>query len=132
MSSSSSGTALTVMSRVTSDDYEASVKSGKTQTESLAAIANSVSATNHDRDLHGQIEDLLTALGEMQREHGQLATQLAKEREEREEDCSAVRSLLDGLLSQCVLPTCHSNFKTKSRRLEMSTSNSAKHDRVSK
>lgn len=95
MSSSSSGTALTeatTLSRVTSDDYEASVKSGKTQTESLAGVLKA-SASGHDRE----IEDLLTAMSEMQREHAQLAAQLAKEREEREEDCLVVRSLLDAL-----------------------------------
>jgi DNA repair exonuclease SbcCD ATPase subunit len=52
---------------------------------------------SNDRNLHGQIEDLLTALSEMQRDHAILATQLQKEREEREEDRHAVRSLLDGL-----------------------------------
>ena len=53
--------------------------------------------SNKDKNLHGQIEDLLTALSEMQRDHAILATQLQKEREEREEDRTAVRSLLDGL-----------------------------------
>lgn len=52
---------------------------------------------NKDQKLHGQIEDLLTALSEMQRDHAILATQLQREREEREEDRQAVRSLLDGL-----------------------------------
>src|SRR6202035_4052750 len=55
------------------------------------------SKTNKDKNLHSQIEDLLTALSEMQRDHAILATQLQKEREEREEDRHAVRSLLDGL-----------------------------------
>ncbi|KAF2099840.1 hypothetical protein NA57DRAFT_38643 [Rhizodiscina lignyota] len=104
MSSSSSGTTLTdatTLSRVTSDEYPASVKSSKTQTESLMAIVKSTSSmSNQDRDLHTQIEDLLTALSEMQREHAQLAAQLAKEREEREEDCSVVRSLLDALAEE--------------------------------
>jgi hypothetical protein len=53
--------------------------------------------SNKDKNLHGQIEDLLTALSEMQRDHAILATQLQREREEREEDRVAVRSLLDGL-----------------------------------
>src|SRR6202035_3961410 len=55
------------------------------------------SKTNKDKNLHSQIEDLLTALSEMQRDHAILAIQLQKEREEREEDHHAVRSLLDGL-----------------------------------
>ncbi|CCC06947.1 hypothetical protein SMACR_00987 [Sordaria macrospora] len=49
------------------------------------------------KHLHTQIEDLLTALSELQRNHALLASQLQKEREEREEDRQAVRSLLDGL-----------------------------------
>ena len=53
--------------------------------------------SNKDKNLHGQIEDLLTALSELQRDHAILATQLQREREEREEDRVAVRSLLDGL-----------------------------------
>ncbi|KAI1437966.1 rab-GTPase-TBC domain-containing protein [Xylaria sp. CBS 124048] len=51
----------------------------------------------NDKNLHTQIEDLLTALSELQRNHSLLATQLQKEREEREEDGKAVKSLLDQL-----------------------------------
>ncbi|KAI1635439.1 rab-GTPase-TBC domain-containing protein [Biscogniauxia mediterranea] len=50
-----------------------------------------------DKNLHSQIEDLLTALSELQRNHSLLANQLQKEREERDEDRKAVKSLLDGL-----------------------------------
>jgi hypothetical protein len=52
------------------------------------------------KHLHSQIEDLLTALSELQRNHALLASQLQKEKEEREEDRCAVRSLLDGLRSR--------------------------------
>lgn len=55
------------------------------------------SKTNKDRNLHSQIEDLLTALSEMQRDHAVLATQLQREREEREEDQQAFRTLLNAL-----------------------------------
>ena len=54
-------------------------------------------AKDDTRHLHSQIEDLLTALSELQRNHTLLADQLQKEREERDEDKKAVRSLLDGL-----------------------------------
>ncbi|EON96422.1 putative gtpase activating protein [Phaeoacremonium minimum UCRPA7] len=47
--------------------------------------------------LHSQIEDLLTALSELQRQHALLADQLQREREDRGEDRKVVRSLLDGL-----------------------------------
>lgn len=65
------------------------------RTQSLAM--NGGSKNKKDKDLHGQIEDLLTALSELQRDHALLATQLQREREEREEDRNTVRSLLDGL-----------------------------------
>uniref|UniRef100_A0A093UV36 EVI5-like protein n=1 Tax=Talaromyces marneffei PM1 TaxID=1077442 RepID=A0A093UV36_TALMA len=53
------------------------------------------SAISHkDRDLHGQIEDLLTALSDMQREQSELARDLQREREEREEDREISKALL--------------------------------------
>ncbi|KAG6057259.1 hypothetical protein E4U32_005271 [Claviceps aff. humidiphila group G2b] len=60
------------------------------------SIANSTKTTE-EKYLHSQIEDLLTALSEMQRNHAVIANQLQFEREEREEDQKAIRSLLDGL-----------------------------------
>lgn len=59
------------------------------------AAANS--KTTEDRYLHSQIEDLLTALTELQRSNAVVTNQLQREREERDEDRRAVRSLLDGL-----------------------------------
>ncbi|KXL45275.1 hypothetical protein M433DRAFT_61196 [Acidomyces richmondensis BFW] len=50
--------------------------------------------SKEERDMHGQIEDLLMALSEMQREHQQLAAMLQKEREERSEDHRVVRQLV--------------------------------------
>jgi hypothetical protein len=53
------------------------------------------SAISHkDRDLHVQIEDLLTALSDMQREQAELARDLQREREEREEDREISKALL--------------------------------------
>ncbi|PLB34945.1 putative GTPase activating protein (Evi5) [Aspergillus candidus] len=50
---------------------------------------------NHkDRDLHTQIEDLLMALGDLQRQHTDLTRQLQQEREEREEDQALAQSML--------------------------------------
>ncbi|KAL9099598.1 MAG: hypothetical protein Q9163_004929 [Psora crenata] len=51
--------------------------------------------SNQDRDLHTQIEDLLTALSDMQREQNLLASELQREREEREEDRAAVQRYLE-------------------------------------
>ncbi|KAG5992870.1 hypothetical protein E4U43_003638 [Claviceps pusilla] len=53
--------------------------------------------TTDEKYLHNQIEDLLTVLSEMQRNHAVLANQLQFEREERDEDRKAIRLLLDGL-----------------------------------
>lgn len=47
-----------------------------------------------DKDLHSQIEDLLIALTDMQREQAALAKQLQQEREEREEDQLVAAQLL--------------------------------------
>lgn len=51
--------------------------------------------SKEDRDMHSQIEDLLTALSEMQREHAQLAAMLQKEREDRNDDHRVVRQLVN-------------------------------------
>lgn len=56
-----------------------------------------IGKTSDDKYLHSQIEDLLTALSELQRNHTILSNQLQREREERHEDRKAVQSLLEGL-----------------------------------
>jgi len=53
-----------------------------------------------DRDLHHQIEDLLTALSKMQREQFELAKEFQREREERAEDRELGRILLGRLRAQ--------------------------------
>ena len=58
------------------------------------------------RDLHSQIEDLLTALSNMQREQNLLASELQKEREEREED----RMCIHRFLEQAKKPTIPANL----------------------
>lgn len=85
----SSSTEATSISRDSSNTDSSSLKT--------QSVLMNASKQNKDKDLHGQIEDLLTALSEMQRDHAILATQLQREREEREEDRQAVKSLLDGL-----------------------------------
>ncbi|TVY81752.1 EVI5-like protein [Lachnellula suecica] len=85
----SSSTDATSVSRDSSNTDSSSIKT--------QSVLMNASKQNKDKNLHGQIEDLLTALSEMQRDHAILATQLQREREEREEDRQAVNSLLDGL-----------------------------------
>lgn len=54
------------------------------------------SAISHkDKDLHVQIEDLLMALSDLQREQADLARDLQREREEREEDQQISKAMLN-------------------------------------
>ena len=59
------------------------------------SAVHQVGISKEDRDMHSQIEDLLTALSEMQRYHAQLAAMLQKEREDRNDDHRIVRQLVD-------------------------------------
>ncbi|KAI0203793.1 rab-GTPase-TBC domain-containing protein [Astrocystis sublimbata] len=92
---SSSSTDATTVSRESSNVDDASIR------ESTPVAPKSHMHSNaNDKNLHTQIEDLLTALSELQRNHSLLADQLQKEREEREEDGKTVKSLLVGLKAQ--------------------------------
>lgn len=86
---------------VRTDATNGSRDSSNTEASSLRAASNTYSMfsakANQEHNLHGQIEDLLTALSELQRDHAILATQLQREREEREEDHTAVRTLISTL-----------------------------------
>ncbi|KAJ8125686.1 hypothetical protein O1611_g7951 [Lasiodiplodia mahajangana] len=85
---SSASTDATTISRDSSNADDASIR------ESTPVAPKPQIHHTNDKNLHSQIEDLLTALSELQRNHTLLATQLQKEREEREEDGKAVKSLL--------------------------------------
>lgn len=88
-------------SMLSSSTDATSVSRDSAHTDGASIRAQSFISTkapsNKDKNLHSQIEDLLMALSELQRDHTVLATQLQREREEREEDRTAVRSLLDRL-----------------------------------
>lgn len=88
---STASTEATAMSRNTSADC-APVR---TSNAFVNSVSSSTGVTSQDRDLHSQIEDLLTALSDMQREQNLLAGALQKEREEREEDRTAVQRFLE-------------------------------------
>ena len=60
-----------------------------------SSVSSSMGITSQDRDLHTQIEDLLTALSDMQREQTLLENEVQKEREERDEDRAAVQRFLE-------------------------------------
>jgi hypothetical protein len=93
-SDGSMSTALTEMSRESSADF-ASIKSLKSADSMVSSTRITIS--RKDKDLHGQIEDLLTALSEMQRDHSLLVAQLQTEREERAEDHKFVSPLVHQL-----------------------------------
>ncbi|OAA61403.1 RabGAP/TBC [Cordyceps fumosorosea ARSEF 2679] len=92
--SSSTSTDGTSLSRDSANPEDVSSSRESTPVGPKAAAS---SKTTEDRYLHSQIEDLLTALTELQRSNALVTNQLQREREERDEDRRAVRSLLDGL-----------------------------------
>lgn len=96
---SSVSTEATTISRDSSaDDPPREAVAPPSSKTAPTAFSGSVNTSKDgSKYLHSQIEDLLTALSELQRNHALLASQLQKEKEEREEDRRAVRSLLDGL-----------------------------------
>ncbi|KAI9719722.1 MAG: hypothetical protein M1812_003210 [Candelaria pacifica] len=77
-------TEATTMSRQASADYS-TIKPTSGSAASAVPIARKI-PLNKDKDLHGQIEDLLTALNEMQRDQAIIRNELQMEREQREED----------------------------------------------
>ena len=88
---SAASTEATAMSRNPSADGTP-VKAGHTFGN---GGSSSMGVTSQDRDLHTQIEDLLTALSDMQRDQAVLENDIQKEREERDEDRAAVQHFLE-------------------------------------
>lgn len=84
-------TEATTMSRNPSADCT----NNKIVKSSTTNPLSTLSLSHPDKDLHSQIEDLLTALSDMQRDHNLLADELQREREEREEDRAVVGRFLD-------------------------------------
>lgn len=105
---SSSGQSLTsTVNSIETSSSEASTGATDVSDETtLKAGAITVDTTSmpasnsSDRDLHHQIEGLLTELSKVQREHVELAQELQREREEREEDRQISQTLLQHLRKQ--------------------------------
>ncbi|KAJ5662586.1 uncharacterized protein N7477_010202 [Penicillium maclennaniae] len=57
-------------------------------------------SAHKDRDLHTQIEDLLMALSDLQRQQADLSRELQQEREDREEDNTLAKEMLKHLQEQ--------------------------------
>jgi len=97
--SSSSSVLSSASTEATSLSRDSSASDGVAKSSAAAGAGSGTSNNNNSdtRYLHNQIEDLLTALSDLQRQHALLADQLQREREERAEDQKAVRSLVNGL-----------------------------------
>lgn len=67
--------------------------SGATTVDGKSRIKSNMSAYQKDRDLHTQIEDLLMALSDVQRQNTDLSLELQQEREEREEDHAVAKEM---------------------------------------
>lgn len=92
----STSTGVTDATTITRDS-SADVLSLKTESLHNSTLGP---VSKEDKDLHGQIEDLLTALSEMQRDQSLLSSQLQREREEREEDHRVFRDLIGRVKSE--------------------------------
>ena len=90
---SATSTDATSISRQQSADWQPQ----KLLVASTSTASGARATQNKDKDLHGQIEDLLTALSNMQREHSALASELQREREEREEERIVVQGVVDSM-----------------------------------
>ncbi|CAK3768235.1 Hypothetical predicted protein [Lecanosticta acicola] len=84
-------------------DSKGMVRESFADSASMKSKADSMLPSSHSmhgketQGLHAQIEDLLTAMTEMQREHAQLSAMLQREREERGEDQRVMRQFVGKL-----------------------------------
>lgn len=120
-SGSSSTATSTTEATTASHDSSADVVSIKTesiiQTEAGSTAVAHGGAASKDRDLHGQIEDLLTAIAEMQRDQAVMTAQLQKEREEREEDHKVMQELVNRIKTEdSSIPSSNSPPQSRHRQ----------------
>ena len=90
---SAASTEATSISRQASADWQPQ----KPQVTHTSTPSVARTSQNKDKDLHSQIEDLLIAMSNMQREHSALASELQREREEREEERIVVRGVVENM-----------------------------------
>lgn len=96
---STTSTDATAMSSSSSTEYTAVKSSHAFSDSGIATVGDS----SKDKDLHRQIEDLLTALSDLQKEQMVLSNELQKEREEREEDRSLILTFIEKARSSAAL-----------------------------
>lgn len=121
-STDTSMTEATVISRESITDAPPKTES-LIKTESVSMPAATGTASKEDRDLHGQIEDLLTAIAEMQRDQAIMTAQVQKEREEREEDHRVMQELVNRIKTEEGPPTSSSSSSQHARRKTVSGPN---------
>lgn len=96
-----------------------------------------------DKDLHGQIEDLLMAMNDLQREQASLARDLQQEREEREEDHEVAKAMLsyikemsgdqqDSEVYQSLISRAEERFMTSNKRVSIAQTKHQLRDEVSR
>lgn len=93
---STTSTSATTLSTNASSEHNIA----KSSNVSSSFTSPKVGDSSKDKDLHRQIEDLLTALGDMQRDQTILASELQMEREEREEDRAFVQNFIDQITTR--------------------------------
>lgn len=106
-STNSTSSAASVLSTASTD---ATSFTRDSAAESALGRESKVALQSHNADSQ-QIEDLLIALSDLQRQHALLVDQLQREREERDEDRRAVKHLLGGIRRQAsseTIITAHS------------------------
>lgn len=96
---STTPTEVTTSTRVSTGDEGGT----KPQIESVM-LGSRLNSFSKDKDLHSQIEDLLVALGEMQRQQALLTSQLEKAKDERKEDHRIAKDLIIKIRSASKTP----------------------------
>ncbi|KAF5862571.1 ecotropic viral integration site [Aspergillus alliaceus] len=106
---------------------DASTAPTELSTDAPKPRAKSVMSQHKDRDLHTQIEDLLMALSDLQRQHADLTRELQQEREEREADQKPSKSMLNYLKGLENPPT---DLITKAEERFGATEAAAEHESI--
>lgn len=113
---STTPTELTTSTRVSAGEEG----SAKFQPDS-APTASRMNTLSKDKDLHSQIEDLLVALSEMQKQQSLLTAHLERAKEERKEDHRIAKRLIDKLKSANVHLHAEKTLPRQDSKAEMSS-----------
>ena len=114
---SSASTDATSVSRQMSADW-IPVKPSSIPGQVVAVNPRNMSNSNKDKDLHSQIEDLLTALSSAQRENTRLGDELQKQREEHEEDRIFIKTTIERLRTSASLTTVTEDYNSSTSTVD--------------